>query len=268
MNEKLDYYYKILGLQPGAAPDEIKAAYRKLVKFYHPDRCQSPDTQIMYREIYTAYKALLEQPITGKAGSESIVNRYTSEWMVHTDSHTKKARQSTTDSRDLSEQATWTSEDWDDWARKANWASEDWVKEYDNSGDRLPFKLINLPFIFCRSLKEMCADGFLKFLLEGYLMVLFALVSLMPLQHNNLAVCLYIASWVSFVFFRYYFAPSNWTLSKNLIAAILYAAIFVVLIACFHAIPVDDLITACFFVSLSAWLMFGSFYRYGDKHVW
>lgn len=30
--------YEILGLKPGASQEEIKSAYRKLVKQYHPDQ--------------------------------------------------------------------------------------------------------------------------------------------------------------------------------------------------------------------------------------
>ena len=30
--------YKILGVSPSASDDEVKDAYRKLVKKYHPDR--------------------------------------------------------------------------------------------------------------------------------------------------------------------------------------------------------------------------------------
>ena len=30
--------YEVLGIKPGATPDEIKSAYRKLIKQYHPDK--------------------------------------------------------------------------------------------------------------------------------------------------------------------------------------------------------------------------------------
>ena len=58
MNKGLSYYYRILGLQFGASPTEIKAAYRKLVKLYHPDMCKSADSMAMYKEIRTAYDML------------------------------------------------------------------------------------------------------------------------------------------------------------------------------------------------------------------
>jgi hypothetical protein len=33
-----DRYYKVLGLEPGASPEEVKQAYRDLIKVWHPDR--------------------------------------------------------------------------------------------------------------------------------------------------------------------------------------------------------------------------------------
>lgn len=52
-------YYRILGVSGQAAEKEIKAAYRKLAKQYHPDAVQddAEKTQRMY-EIQEAYECL------------------------------------------------------------------------------------------------------------------------------------------------------------------------------------------------------------------
>ena len=59
MKEERDLYYT-LGLEPGASSNEIKTAFRRLTKLYHPDRDHSLDAEVKYREIREAYKALLE----------------------------------------------------------------------------------------------------------------------------------------------------------------------------------------------------------------
>jgi molecular chaperone DnaJ len=55
--------YEVLGLKPGAAEEEIKAAYRELVKKYHPDRYQnnplSDLAEEKMREINEAYETLM-----------------------------------------------------------------------------------------------------------------------------------------------------------------------------------------------------------------
>jgi molecular chaperone DnaJ len=55
--------YEVLGLKPGASEDEIKAAYRELVKKYHPDRYQnnplSDLAEEKMREINEAYETLM-----------------------------------------------------------------------------------------------------------------------------------------------------------------------------------------------------------------
>jgi hypothetical protein len=52
------YYYRVLGVGRGATPEEIKGAYRGLVKMYHPDLSDDPDTEQKFKEIKKAYKVL------------------------------------------------------------------------------------------------------------------------------------------------------------------------------------------------------------------
>ncbi len=55
----IDDPYKVLGVTPGASQDEIKRAYRKLVKAYHPDRHPNdPAAAKKTNEINEAYDML------------------------------------------------------------------------------------------------------------------------------------------------------------------------------------------------------------------
>jgi DnaJ like chaperone protein len=63
-NEKTKYDYEILGLADGATKEEIKKAYRKLVKIHHPDnfatssQSQQKLAQEKFIEIQRAYESL------------------------------------------------------------------------------------------------------------------------------------------------------------------------------------------------------------------
>ncbi len=53
-------YYEVLGIKKNATKDEIKSAYRKLAKQYHPDINKSPDAPKKFEEIQEAYDVLYD----------------------------------------------------------------------------------------------------------------------------------------------------------------------------------------------------------------
>ena len=57
MAEKRDYY-EVLGVDKNATQDQIKSAYRKLAKQYHPDLNKSPDAPEKFKEVQEAYEIL------------------------------------------------------------------------------------------------------------------------------------------------------------------------------------------------------------------
>lgn len=51
-------YYKILGLASTASQDEIKRAYRRLARKYHPDVSKEADAEERFKEVAEAYEVL------------------------------------------------------------------------------------------------------------------------------------------------------------------------------------------------------------------
>lgn len=56
-------YYHILGISPGATKEEIKAAYRRLARQYHPDVNADPGAKEEFQKIVEAYQYLTKAPV-------------------------------------------------------------------------------------------------------------------------------------------------------------------------------------------------------------
>jgi curved DNA-binding protein len=51
-------YYKILGVPRDASPDDVKHAYRRLARKYHPDVSKEPDAEARFKEVNEANEVL------------------------------------------------------------------------------------------------------------------------------------------------------------------------------------------------------------------
>jgi hypothetical protein len=76
----MDDYYQVLGLRPGASPNEIRQAYRDLARVWHPDRfvhdarlCKLAEEKL--KEINIAYEALSRGLTYGQSGKQGDFTR-------------------------------------------------------------------------------------------------------------------------------------------------------------------------------------------------
>src|SRR5512141_2597821 len=54
-------YYEVLGISRDAGQDEIKKAFRKLARQYHPDVNKDPAAETKFKEINEAYEGLSDE---------------------------------------------------------------------------------------------------------------------------------------------------------------------------------------------------------------
>jgi molecular chaperone DnaJ len=57
-------FYERLGVDKNASQDEIKKAYRKMSKKYHPDINKDPGAEDKYKEVQEAYETLSDEQKT------------------------------------------------------------------------------------------------------------------------------------------------------------------------------------------------------------
>src|SRR3984885_6075394 len=66
-------YYKILGVERAATAEQIKAAYRRLARKYHPDVSKEPNAEARFKEMQEAYEVRAnpqKRPAYDQLGSE------------------------------------------------------------------------------------------------------------------------------------------------------------------------------------------------------
>ena len=64
--------YSILGLKKGASPEEVKKAFRRLAKIYHPDVGGDPET---FKLISNAYRSIMESFNNGDGKKEETTRK-------------------------------------------------------------------------------------------------------------------------------------------------------------------------------------------------
>lgn len=69
-------YYATLGVEHTATPADIKRAYRKLARKYHPDVSKEPDAETHFKAVAEAHEALID--VERRAAYDDIVQRHAS----------------------------------------------------------------------------------------------------------------------------------------------------------------------------------------------
>ena len=179
-----------LGIRRSATQKEIRSAFRRMAKLYHPDQDSSLDAVMRYHEARRAYDAL------HKRGSAET--RQANGSTLHKDKPRRKAANSgnfnSADAETKREHTTSSSAGW--------YASDrDEYSEYVLE-ERIPYSLGKTPIIFCKSIIETASfEMFIR--VNLYLLMMNTMLSRLDYSRvtsNVLCFC----SLIVFSFFRYY----------------------------------------------------------------
>ena len=85
-------YYEILGLPNSSSIEEIKRAYRKKARLYHPDINQSPDAKEMFIEVTEAYDFLIANHEKGELDDKDYF-RVVEEWRKYRQDRSRQRAQ-------------------------------------------------------------------------------------------------------------------------------------------------------------------------------
>ena len=72
--------YEILGISPNSTDEEIRKAYLKLARKYHPDRNNSEDAEKQFKKINNAYENICKKNTTNKPFLFSFTNNISPEF--------------------------------------------------------------------------------------------------------------------------------------------------------------------------------------------
>jgi curved DNA-binding protein len=67
-------YYKLLGVSKGVSDAELKKAYRKMARKYHPDVSKEPNAEEKFKEVQIAYDVLRDQE------KRKLYDQYGEQW--------------------------------------------------------------------------------------------------------------------------------------------------------------------------------------------
>ena len=92
----MDYkdYYKVMGVSQAADDKEIKMAYRRLARKYHPDLSKEPNAEEKFKELGEAYEVLKDSE------KRRVYDQYAKDWALRQKAQSSSQRPSWEDGRE------------------------------------------------------------------------------------------------------------------------------------------------------------------------